>query len=81
MSTILTLTPKGRTELNSILAANGAEGQSLDAWVEDVEMRLSERHSLGETLSVELNGLRSWQGYTIDFSPADDDYQIETITA
>lgn len=69
---VLTLNEKGLASLRAVLDANGKGGDILGAWASVVEEAINSRVE-GESLSVELDGIRTTQGHPVHFTPAQDE--------
>lgn len=79
MNNVITnLTASGLVKLAEVLAGNGRGKDELNAWASEVEQAAANRVA-GESLSVELRGLRDAQGYTVFFDGEASDFDWAAI--
>lgn len=76
--TTVSLNSKGEASLAAKLAEHGHNNDDLGAWISEVDEALGNR-MVGENLSIELNNVRSAQGYTVHFEPSADEITIRTF--
>jgi hypothetical protein len=75
LPTYLTLNAQGVGALREILITHGRGGDDLAAWADDIESALNNR-SAGESWSIELDGVRDYQGYCVFFNPDESEVEI-----
>lgn len=69
------LNSKGEDGLRAVLDEHGRGGDYLPAWVSEINAALGNRTE-GESLAIELRGVKSWKGHAVFFEPGPD--EIET---
>jgi hypothetical protein len=70
------LNAEGFKTLAATLKKHGRGGDSVAAWADEIDAALANREQ-GESLSIELNGVKDCFGNLVFFNPSEDEVQFD----